>query len=104
MIRLINAVLAAILGSGGSAAPAQHSRIPGLTYDASALAQPAGGVAGAEDQNVIKGTVKSTNVFPKAGLKDSAIKSEVKADTQSRKVMGKHEAKPQASPKKAAKH
>jgi hypothetical protein len=94
MIRLFNAVLAAILGSGGSAAPAQHSRIPVVTYGANALAQPAGG-AGAMDDSA-----KSTKVLNKAAIKKATGKTEAKAEATTKKAAGKTEAKAEAVKKK----
>ena len=51
MFPIFHAMLAAILGTGGSTAPAPHgpsgakrSTLPVVTYGASALGQPAGGV------------------------------------------------------------
>jgi len=51
MFPIFHAMLAAILGTGASAAPAPHvpsgakrSTLPVVTYGASALGQPAGGV------------------------------------------------------------
>ena len=58
MIPVFHAVLAAILGSGGSAAPAHQSRIPVITYGANALVQGGGAVQ------------ESTNKPPKATLKE----------------------------------
>jgi hypothetical protein len=65
MVRIFNAVLAAILGSGGSAAPAQHSRIPVVTYGANALAQAGGAAKDSANKKP-----------PKAEIKGSAIKDE----------------------------
>ena len=90
MIPLFNAVLAAILGSGGSAAPAQHSRIPVITYGANALAQAAGATATNEK------AMKNSGKFAKAEVKKAATKSEVKAQV----LTGKSPAKAQSSPKK----
>jgi len=66
MFSIFHAMLAAILGSGGSAAPAQHvpsgtkrSTLPVVTYGASALGQPAGGVKEATNKDIkIKGELK----------------------------------------------
>jgi len=91
MIRLFNAVLAAILGSGGSAAPAQHSRIPVVTYGANALAQPAG---------AMDDSAKSTKVLNKAAIKKATGKTEAKAEATTKKAAGKTEAKAEAVKKK----
>jgi hypothetical protein len=99
MIRLFNAVLAAILGSGGSAAPAQHSRIPVVTYGANALAHAPG--AAAVDDKAIKNSGKLGKVFPKAEIKKATIKSQVKAGAATKKATGKTKAKPEATKKKA---
>ena len=87
MIRIFNAVLAAILGSGGSAAPAQHSRIPVVTYGANALAQPVGGTGAMDD------SAKSTKVLHKAEIKKATGKTEVKAAAATKKATGKTELK-----------
>jgi hypothetical protein len=59
MFRIFHAMLAAILGTGASAAPAPNvpsgakgSTLPVVTYSASALGQPAGGVDEATDHTV----------------------------------------------------
>jgi hypothetical protein len=91
MIPLFNAVLAAILGSGGSAAPAQHSRIPVITYGANALAQAGGATATNEK------AMKNSGKFAKAEVKKAGTKSEVKAQ---KVITGKSPAKAQSSPKK----
>jgi protein involved in polysaccharide export with SLBB domain len=82
MVRIFNAVLAAILGSGGSAAPAQHSRIPVVTYGANALAQAGGATkestatkATIEIKQGRKAAIKDA-VKTKAEIKGSAIKDE----------------------------
>ncbi len=93
MVPLFHAMLAAILGSGGSAAPAQHSRIPVVTYGANALAQAAGATKESTGKSVKEG-VKSSKEFPKAALKD-ASKSALKDAGQ-----GKSQAKSEALKKK----
>ena len=68
MFPIFHAMLAAILGTGASAAPGQHvpsgakrSTLPVITYGASALGQPAGGVKEATNQDVkLKTEVKGT--------------------------------------------
>ena len=64
MFPIFHAMLAAILGTGASAAPAPHipsgtkrSTLPVVTYGASALGQPAGGVEEVSNRN-IKGELK----------------------------------------------
>ena len=59
MFPIFHAMLAAILGTGASAAPAPHvpsgakrSTLPIVTYGASALGQPAGGVDEATDHTI----------------------------------------------------
>ena len=59
MFPIFHAMLAAILGTGASAAPAPHvpsgakrSTLPVVTYGASALGQPAGGVEESTNKNV----------------------------------------------------
>ena len=59
MFPIFHAMLAAILGTGASAAPAPHvasgakrSTLPVVTYGASALGQPAGGVEESINRNV----------------------------------------------------
>ncbi len=52
MIPVFHAVLAAILGSGGSAAPAHQSRIPVITYGANALVQASGAVKESSNKNL----------------------------------------------------
>jgi len=86
MVRIFNAVLAAIMGSAGSAAPAQHTRIPVVTYGANALAQAGGATKESTAKNAkieikdgrkiaIKDAAKT-----KAEIKGSAVKGEVKFD------------------------
>ena len=66
MFPILHAMLAAILGTGASAAPAPHipsgtkrSTLPVVTYGASVLGQPAGGVEEVSNRNVkIKGELK----------------------------------------------
>jgi hypothetical protein len=66
MFSFLHAMLAAILGTGGSAAPApqvppgaRRPTLPVVTYGASALGQPAGGVKESTDKNIkIKGELK----------------------------------------------
>jgi hypothetical protein len=66
MFSFLHAMLAAILGTGGSAAPApqvppgaRRPILPVVTYGASALGQPAGGVKESTDKNIkIKGELK----------------------------------------------
>ena len=73
MFPIFHAMLAAILGTGASAAPGQHvpsgakrSTVPVVIYGASALGQPAGGVKEATNQDVklktdLKGTKEIKN-------------------------------------------
>jgi hypothetical protein len=67
MIPIFHAVLAAILGSGGSAAPVQHARIPVVTYGANALAQPGGAI----DDKATKESTKSIKATPKPAVKNA---------------------------------
>ena len=68
MFPIFHAMLAAILGTGASAAPAPHvpsgakrSTLPVVTYGASALGQPAGGVEEVSNKDVkIKTELKGT--------------------------------------------
>ena len=99
MIRLFNALLAAILGSGGSAAPAQHLRIPVVTYGANALAQAAG--AAAADDKTIKLQGKVAKESHKTAIKQDTSKSQVKAQAVTKKALGKTEAEPRAHAKKS---
>jgi hypothetical protein len=89
MIRLFNALLAAILGSGGSAAPAQHSRIPVVTYGANALAQPGG--AAAVDDKAIKNSQKYAKESHKTAIKQDTSKSQIKVEATTKKDTGKIE-------------
>ena len=67
MFPVLHAMLAAILGSGASAAPAPQvpsggklSTLPVITYGASALGQPAGGVEEVSNRNLkLKGQLKA---------------------------------------------
>jgi len=84
VVRMINALLAAILGSAGSGGAVQHSKLPVVTYGADALAQAAGGTSTNtkakatkpwdKDSKALKATnstLKATNSAVKGG---SAIK------------------------------
>ena len=93
MFPIFHAMLAAILGTGASAAPAPHvpsgakrSTLPVITYGASALGQPAGGVEESINKNVkVKGELKinkqTTNKdikLTKEAGKDIKLKGEQK--------------------------
>ena len=97
MFPIFHAMLAAILGTGASATPAPHvpsgakcSTLPVVTYGASALGQPAGGVEDSTNKNLkLKGeikldkeTVTNKKFIKETGKEGKFLKVNVKDATQ----------------------
>ena len=95
MFPIFHAMLAAILGTGASAAPAPHvpsdakrSTLPVVTYGASALGQPAGGVEESINRNVKLKTDLKANKHLKTN-KDMKLTKSTDKDVKLKSWSGK---------------